>query len=421
MYYKPVSFFKFILFLLFPLFIFTISTSCTPGRTDKDISRVLIDRPDGIPEGDRSDERYDDRKNLRSGASTTCREERPRSREPRVSVRDLELVDSDNVGEYILKGRCENEDLLVYVTANGYKTSKNPKCDKRRWEITLDLTPLSAENDEIIFHITHDGHTICEEVGVAFLGPKNYIPISPREDYYEHGFYVMKYEAKLEGKGSRATAVSRPKDKPLNPTSYEEASKLCSNNGSRYDMITNAQWQNIALYIEEEDHNWSEGRSTPSDGNALNCGISRGSPQAASRDDDDDCAASSCQSGWDVNRRTHWLNTSERIWDICGNVGEIVKDKYRLDHRFDDYIYNLHSISALEELFGPRRSYRLVKPTRQSNTWNLGYAKIAKGKNLIVRGLPGRDAGIFSVDITNSHDERRSLSRNIGFRCVYNP
>ena len=413
MYCKLESFFKPTLFLLCLLFISINSTSCTQ-REDREISRILTDRPDGISENEE-----EDRRELRSGTPTTCRKKEAHSEE--VSVRDPDLIDSDNVGEYTLRGKCENTRLLVYITANGYKTNKNPKCDKNRWEITLDLTPLTSDNDEIVFHITHNEETICEEVGVAFLGPKNYIPISPREDYYEFGFYIMKYEAKLEGKGPNAKAITQPGGKPITRVFYEEALELCRNNGSRYDLMTNAQWQNIALFIEEEDNNWSQGRSTPSDSNTLNCGVSKGLPQEASSNDDNDCAASSCDSGWDLNRRTHWLNSGERIWDICGNVGEIVKDKFRLDYRFDDYIYNLYSESRLADLFGPKRSYRLVDANRRSNTWGLGYANIDRGKDLIVRGIPGREAGIFSVNVTNNQNSRRGYSGDIGFRCVYNP
>ena len=415
MYYKLKTFFKPIFFLLALSGLSIYHTSCTPKENQKEISRVLTDRPDGQP-----DDREEGRTDLRSGTALKCKKNKSGSEE--VSVRELDFVDTHNVGEYTLKGKCENTDRLVYITANGYKTNKNPKCNKRRWEITLDLTPLSTENDKIVFHIAHNDETICEEVAVTFQGPKNYIPISPRDDYYENGFYVMKYEAKMEGRGYGAKAVSQAKGGPIVRASHEEALELCRNNGSRYDLITNAQWQNIALFIEEYDENWSEGRSTPSDGNALNCGIFRGLPQAASNNDEDDCGDSFCESGWDEKKRTHWLNSKEKIWDICGNVGEMVKDKYRLDYRFNDFIYNIYSESRLADLFGPKKSYRMVHANRRSNTWNLGYAKIDRGKDLIVRGLPGRDAGVFSVDITRDQDSRRSHSAgNIGFRCVYNP
>lgn len=400
------SFQSLIFFLAF-LLLCTSVLSCRNNQQQEEINQVLKRRPDGVP---------DEERDADSKSEASCKRSEKHSEE--VTVRELDFVDTGNVGEYTIRGTCEEENLPVYVTVNGYKTSKNPICDRRKWATTLNLTPLSFEFDEMSFHITHNRETICKEVGVLFQGPKNYIPIPPREDYYESSFFVMKYEAKIEGlRSSNAKAVSHPKDRPVTRISHDEALQLCQNNGSRYNLITNLQWQNIALSIEEEDENWSQGRSTPSDGNALNCGVSIGNPRPA----DEECAVSSCSKGWDENRRTHILTTGEKIWDMCGNVGEIVKDKYRKNYEFNDYIYQLYSESQLYDLFGPRRSYRLVGANRRSNTWNLGYATIKKGKDLIVRGLPGRDTGVFSVDITQNQISRRGYSGNIGFRCVYNP
>ena len=140
-------------------------------------------------------------------SNANCRRDSLYSKE--VSIRDLEFVDSKNVGEYLLQGKCELKNSLVYVTVNGYKTNKNPKCDRGKWKITLNLSSVSTEKNNIIFHITHNKETICKQVRVAFLGPKDYIPISYREDYYESGFYVMKYEAKLDAQGPSSKALSK--------------------------------------------------------------------------------------------------------------------------------------------------------------------------------------------------------------------
>ena len=343
------------------------------------------------------------------------------SRSDFLSVRDLDFVDASNVGAYELKGQCETRNRLIVITVNGYKISENPKCNRGRWKVKLDLSAIADEDeDRMVFHLSHDEGELCKEVRVSFLGPKNYIPISSKEDYYESGFYVMKYEAKVANERSaNAKAISLAEGRPLLRVSYEDARDLCQNNGSRYDLISNLQWQNVALSIESMDENWSHGRASPADGNLLNCGLSRGIPRAASLDDEDDCAVSSCQSGWDENRRTHLLENGQKIWDMCGGVGEIMRDKYRKSLSFDDYVYNLPS--SLNKIFGPKRNYKVIKASRRSNTWNLGYAKINSGKELIIRGAPGRFAGIFSADVTRDHDSRRGFAGNIGFRCVYNP
>lgn len=396
----------------FCVFVLMATSSCF-NRPDKrnNISRVLTDGQE-----DYSDDEEDRRRDsFRSRAPCDRRD----SFSEEISLRELKFVNSNNVGEYLLQGKCTQEDDLIYVTVNGYRTSANPKCDRKRWEITLDLTSVAREDDVVVFELTHNRERICKEVRVAFLGPKNYIPIPPLEDYYDSGFYVMKYEAKLEGKRPHISAVSTDDQKPAGGISHKEALTLCENNGSRYSLLQNSQWQNIARAIEEVDENWSEGRASPSDNNSLNCGVYRGSAREASSDDEDDCAVSSCEEGWDLNRRTHLLPNGERIWDICGNVGEIMKDKYRGNESFDDYVYQLSSV--LKKTFGPKKTYRLAEATRRSNSWGLGYAKIDDDHDLIVRGLPGRDAGIFSVDITSDQESRRGYSRDIGFRCVYIP
>lgn len=376
------------------------------GARNRRISRVLTDR-------------NEDSRNRGSDSQTRCNRRDTYSEE--VSIRNLEFIGSNNVGEYELEGRCEVNNALVYVTVNGYKIESNPKCDRGRWKVTIDLSSVASEVESIVFQLTHNEESLCKEVRVSFLGPgeNEYIPISYREDYYESGFYVMKYEAKIDSRGPNAKAESKPEGRPLSRISYKEALQLCRNKGSRYDLMQNSQWQNIALSIEEVHENWSLGHVGPSDNNALNCGLFRGNPREASSNDEDDCAVTSCDSGWDQNRRTHILPGGERIWDMCGNVGEMMKDKYRGESFDGGYIYELSS--HLKRLFGPRKTYNIVNASRRSNTWNLGYAKIEGGENLIVRGLPGREAGIFSVDVTNSQESRRGYAGDVGFRCVYNP
>ena len=336
----------------------------------------------------------------------------------KISLRSLDYVDSNNAGAYVLRGRCEKSKSTVRITVNGYKIDHNPVCHKNRWEVELDISSIVTTEKDIVFQITHDNDRLCKEVRVAFTGPPGYIPVPSLENYYEFGFFVMKYEAKIESRSSSAKAVSKPHGKPIANVTHEEAVKLCRNNGPRYDLIKNSQWQNIVRSIEETNENWSSGKNVISDDNAINCGVSRGYPQPAKSNDKEDCASNNCNRGWDVNRRTHVLYNGEIIWDICGNVGELMKDKYTGGESFRGDIYELGG--QLKRLFGPKRSYSLSRATRRTNKWNLGYADIKYNHNLIVRGMPGSYAGIFSVSIHRNQKERRGDS-NVGFRCVYLP
>lgn len=372
--------------------IFPLIISCT-SRDSKRGTRVLVDGPSQT------------RCHIRSGYSDE------------LTITEPEIVDSGNVGEYLLEGRCEEEDELVKVTVNGYETEKNPKCDRGRWEITLDLTDVITEGKTIAFHATHNRRRSCREAQVTFQGPRNYIPIPALDDYDESSFYVMKYEAKLAGEKLSSKAVSEPAGYPISPITHQESLLLCENNGSRYEVMLNSHWQAIVRHIEGQDRNWSQGRPSPSDNNTLSCGNNRGTPQEASSDSND-CAVTSCDSNWDINKRTHFLPGGKKIWDMCGNVGEMMQDKYKENTSFRGYIYELSS--DFKQLFGPKRTYSIVNASRRSTTWNLGYANIKRGNDLIVRGLPGRDAGIFSVDITSDQESRRG-KHDIGFRCVFVP
>ena len=343
----------------------------------------------------------------------------PYEDEPEVTLKTvLPYIDSRNVGRYELEGRCSERDRLVTIEVNGHRISKNPYCNKGRWKIFLKLTKMAAKERNIFFRIAHgeDSNVVCEEVRVAFAcKEEGYIPIPSNEDFEESSFCVMKYEAKLD----ETKVVSRPEGKPITRISYADAVALCQNNGSRYDLMTNDQWMNIVHLIEEEDKNWSVGKSRVRKGNALNCGVSVGSPKAASHDDRDDCAGSNCGSKWHYKRRVHYLPNGSVIWDMCGNVGEMVKDENKNHYNFNGYVYKM--TTTLRRRFGPKKDYSGGDgDLRRDHYWGLGYANLKSGNSLIVRGGQHRAAGVFSVNLQYDQDRSR-LGHNIGFRCVYLP
>ena len=388
-----------IIFCLF--FLFSLSF-CTPDgeRRDED-------------DGDITD--IDDSEESRIDRSG-CNDEIRRG-EPKITLKtDLDYVDSRNAGKYEMEGRCSETNRLVTIEVNGYKISKNPFCQRGKWKVFLNLTSLAAKKDTIFFRISHgeDANVICQEVRVAFSCKKNYIPIPSNEDFYDSSFCVMKYEAKLED----GKAVSQPEGRPLTRISHSNAIDLCRANGSRYDLITNDQWQNIARLIEKENKNWSSGKARVSAGNSLNCGVNVGAPKAASNDDKDDCAGSKCGSKWHYKRRTHFLPNGV-IWDICGNVGEMMKDANKSKYSFSDYVYKMNA--SVRKKFGPKKDYSGTgSELRRNQYWGLGYANLKSGKSLIIRGGQHRSAGVFSANLQYNQDRSR-LGHNTGFRCVYIP
>ena len=402
------------------LFIGFFGFSCNPPTDsvplpappeEEDSVRVLLTET----ERERAEELRDNNSS-RSRSRCSSRDRNSRN----LSIKDSRdnFISSNNIAEYELSGRCEINDQAVVISVNGYRISKNPKCDKRRWKVEMDLSSITQFDDNIVFKVSHNDNTVCKEIRVAFEGPKNYIPVPALEDYFESSFYVMKYEAKIENYGTnRAKAVSKPEGKPFTKASYTEALKLCENNGAGYSLMENSQWQNIALSIEDNNINWSNGRKYISDDNALNCGVTSGFREA-SDNDLDDCYGTSCDPDWDFNRRTHILSNGQTIWDMCGNAPEMMKDLYRENTDFTGYIYELSS--KLKDLFGPERDYEFSNESRRSRNWGLGYADISADKNLIVRGVARRNPGLFSVTVSQNQEDRSS-GRGLGFRCVYIP
>ena len=219
----------------------------------------------------------------------------------------------------------------------------------------------------------------------------------------------------IEG-DSKASSV--PEGRPRTGISYQDAVDLCSNNGPRYDLISNDQWQTIARHIEAHDDNWLSGRAFRTSGNSLNCGVAGGGRQEASFDDEDSCGGYACEKGsWSYFRRTHFLPDGHVIWDFCGNAGEMVKDKNSTNYSFDDYVYLLRG--GAKDRFGPAKTYSEGvedKGLRKSRYWGLGEADLKKSGSLIIRGGRGLNAGVFSVNLDRDQDDNFIPA---GFRCIY--
>ena len=414
---RQTSVFYFIALLSLPLFL-TSCPSTQQNDSNTKIARVLIDN---TKNSDNLEYKGRDESRKPGSFPSSCVNN---ARDSVYFSGKYDYVDSINAGNYELKGRCEERGRAVSIKVNGYPISDDPACNRRRWKLVLDLSSIATSEKEIFFEANHNGDTACIKALVGFSGPKNYIPVPYNEDQYKSSFYVMKYEAKIKDKGtSEAKAVSQPEDEPLTGVSHSDAIKLCRNNGPRYDLIQNSQWQNIALSIEDTDVNWSKGRRNSVDGNSLNCGVIRNSAQPANADDRKDCADDSCGKNWDFKRRTHLLGNGEVIWDICGNVAEIMKDKYSDNLSFTGYIFKLSG--RLKNLFGPDRTYRTgddeAGRDRDNYYWGLGQANIESDHDLIIRGSGTRSGhGIFSVSINSDQSSSRSRHK-IGFRCVYIP
>lgn len=265
-----------------------------------------------------------------------------------------------------------------------------------------------------------------ELIATPLACPTGYILIPALAGYSADPFCVAKYEMK----NVSGTAISQADNTPWTDISRNEAIAACSALGSRYALISNAQWQTIARNIANVAWNWSSGL-VASSASQINMGHTDGLPnEPLAADDsnfcyntDQDCSATL----WNLQRRVHQLSNQEYIWDFSGNVWEWVREDVtqlsvtgsltsNTAYSFD----GLPSLSNIQTLFGPASNW-------SSNLFKLGKVFIGDSMNMIntaiARGggwtnLTNDIAGIFTVSLKNDHPETTKGTYN-GFRCVY--
>ncbi|WP_291516010.1 Ig-like domain-containing protein [Bdellovibrio sp. ArHS] len=258
--------------------------------------------------------------------------------------------------------------------------------------------------------------------------PANYILVPAMAGYANQNFCVAKYEIKNIGGVPTSQASGAPWTSILRGESGGGGAwKACRDLGSKYDLISNAQWQAIARNIVMVNANWSGGSVGSG---SLNTGHSDDSPSAslaADTDDNNACAGTgqSCSSSvWNLQRRTHVLSNGRVIWDFAGNVAEWIRDDY-LSMGWNPVLPETAAWTELSTL----------SPTNQAilgsanGAWNsaqgLGMViPLSNGQNGVLRGgcwWNGTSlAGVFFAHLGWPNISGWE-GTNIGFRCVYVP
>ncbi len=271
--------------------------------------------------------------------------------------------------------------------------------------------------------------------------PLNYIPV-PREYASSDGFCVAKYE--MKNKNSMAT--SEAAGLPWVNISGKQAQEKCKELGPGYDLISNDQWQWIAKKITENKRNFH----VNNDGKwiSLNRGHTNGYEPLAAEDDDKEVCKGGCATpgtGWRESRRTHFAYEDEVIWDLGGNVKELVRGPppgygsfYYGSRR--PYVYSAELAAAIRDncVDVSLIDYTEYSADAKSFATLVSEAKKAKGLGAIC-------SGDFFKNFKNSSREPRYLIRggswlsedlggvlaatlddggdnggkDIGFRCVF--
>ncbi len=283
-----------------------------------------------------------------------------------------------------------------------------------------------------------------------FVCPTNFAPIAANASFYNAPFCVAKYETKCTGSAcatvvparigptANAVATSQAADLPWYGLTIALSRTACENlnagqTPTRFTIINNPQWMNIAREIELNDLNWSSGTKYSG---MMNRGHTDGNPSSKLAADLDslpysgtgNSASDGLNAGWE-QKRTHVLANGKIIWDFSGNITEWVdwnvpqiERAYRFSDggvspnnlNFTDLNTNLSSGAMMRSLWFP-----------------------AGGSMSIADGYGGYRGGGDSYDLSNldkdlyirrggfgiyQADARYDDSDpGIGFRCVYLP
>ncbi len=249
--------------------------------------------------------------------------------------------------------------------------------------------------------------------------PAGYIPIPYNNAVgTTSDFCVAKYEMKnLSG-----IATSQIAGIPWVSITHADAVSECSNLGTGYHLINNAEWMTIARNIEITVGNWS--------GGVLNTGHSDNDPSntLVASTDDDGCfgTGQTCSDVvWDKQRRTHALSNGEVIWDFAGNAWEWVNWYIPTDRAASGnaaYLENnlqTATASMLDDSF--KSLDTSLRSIHGIGTYWPGTNGDSGGR--AVRGGHYYDYGEATVGVYGLNLGYSSSSTRVygGFRCAYSP
>ncbi len=264
--------------------------------------------------------------------------------------------------------------------------------------------------------------------------PTGYVAIPGSSTFNTNDFCVMKYEAKCATTAAPTVGLSTPTNGtygiydngstactgsyapvsvssglPIGNITRANAATYCANIGGH--LMTNAEWMTIARNLEQVSTNWNSGAGPVGTG-AVNRGRYTGFLTAL-----DGTTESS-----GATRRTHYLSSTDKIWDMSGNVAEWLTDTCAQGTGAGNY----HNIGSFTEWTNANfDDYERGAAGPSVNTYNDGTNGLGRAYtcstpgNYFVRGgfvqsTNTNYAGIFQLDQTQTG----TANNQIGFRCV---
>jgi hypothetical protein len=260
--------------------------------------------------------------------------------------------------------------------------------------------------------------------------PTGYILVPGDTDYGTTSFCVMKYEAKYGDQGAISQAAGIP---AWGNISQNSAYGSCRSLGPGYALINNKEWMTLASNVANVASNWS-GASVGS--GALNRGHSDSSPSsglAPVSDDNDPCSGTgqTCSaSTWHDQRRTHTLSNGNVVWDLAGNLWELVDYNIYEDKPTPAAAAWYEYTAVTGSTAMPKTS--LVPTNTLKSWWNNSWNGATNGigqywggtqssGGALVRGAAFGDGSATGVFTTRLEYSPWTVGLAIGFRCVFRP
>ncbi len=284
------------------------------------------------------------------------------------------------------------------------------------------------------------------------LCPENYILIKANNDVETYAdFCVAKYEMRCSGTncqgdpGPDAVAASLSDGKAWVNIDNKNAKVACQNLDGIYNLqnkfglISNPEWMTIARNIEKNGSNWSTGVAgdivnDPS--NHLNTGWTLANTIAAPNSKDENLyntvANTGASTGTFKYKRTHSITPAGEIWDLAGNVYELI-----------DWKVNGKKAQMLNFVSGSWIDFidltldNGINDEMKKSTYSPFYENLTGANSNIGRYNPGNNgaggfgmrggywnfnsssrAGIYTLNLLQLDTYKTGY---IGFRCVYRP
>jgi hypothetical protein len=227
--------------------------------------------------------------------------------------------------------------------------------------------------------------------------------------------------------------ASSPTGAPWRQVSGDSASTACgglnTDGASKYDLISNAEWMTIVRNAESVESNFQSGvfaRGWAANSTLGDSWTNTGPAPLAGPDCVYNSGADTCASSGDhLYRRTLTLSNGQEIWDVSGNVWELVDwdaatAGFQLGPTGCSYAWTEFPVAAANPcLSGLEDQLFPATPNGSSaEAFGLFYGGGGGAARRGGRWSSGRRAGAFTTYLGNGP---QNTDIDFGFRCVYRP